>query len=907
MTVRNLEAMFHPGTVALIGASRRPNSVGSVLAVNLSSSGFGGRIFAVNPKYGDVAGVPCFADIDSLPEVPDLAVIATPADTVPALLDRLGRIGTRAAIVISAGNGHGNDNETSRWRQVLREKSKPSLLRILGPNCLGAMVPGHCLNASFGQLAPLTGNLAFVAQSGAVVTSVLDWATSREIGFSYLVSLGDMADVDFGDMLDYLAADAATRAILLYVESISNTRKFMSAARAAARIKPVIVVKSGRFAESARAAASHTGALAGEDAVYDAAFRRAGLLRVMDMEALFTAVETLSLARKLGGRRLAILTNGGGMGVLATDTLMEKQGQLATLSAKTRERLDALLPAAWSRTNPVDIIGDADGERYGKAMGVLLADKEIDAVFVMHCPTAVVSCSEAAAAVVDAVAKTAGSYRRPMVLTGWLGDGSAREARKLFRRNRIPTYSTPEYGVRGFMQMVRYQESQEMLLETVPAVSRRFVPDRVTARKIIDTAIVEGRAELTYEEAMALLTAYGIEVVPTCFAASPEEAAAVAATMGCPVAVKIVASGISHKSEVGGVALNLASPPSVREAAEKMARDTADGFPGTTVHGFALQPMVVRPHGRELIVGAFEDDQFGPVLLVGHGGTAVEVIRDKAVGLPPLNMNLAREMIGRTRVSRLLAGYRNVPPADMEAVALTLVKVSQLVCEMAEIKELDINPLLVDEHGVVGLDARLRIAPAQGEATSRLAIRPYPRELEESLTLPDGTELLLRPIRPEDEDGFQHIVASLPPEDIRMRFLHPMRSLPHELAARLTQIDYDREMALVLEGTGAKENFLYGGVRLIADPDNERAEFAILLRREMTGSGLGPLMMRRIIDYACSRDIGSIYGEVLSDNLPMLRLASVFGFTVKPLPDDPGLRLVELRLRPARQDSAGNR
>jgi len=908
MTVRNLQAMFHPKSVALIGAGKTPKSVGAVLATNLMSSGFGGTILAVNPKYSAVAGCQCFPDIESLPEVPDLAVIATPADTVPALIRKLGQAGTKAAIVISAGGGDGKSEQARRWRQLLRESARPYLLRILGPNCLGAMIPGHCLNASFGQIAPLTGNLAFVAQSGAVLTSVLDWATSREIGFSHFVSLGDMVDVDFGDMLDYLTADMATRAILLYVESITNTRKFMSAARAAARVKPVIVVKSGRFAESAQAAASHTGALAGVDAVYDAAFRRTGVLRVMDMESLFTAVETLALARKLTGRRLAILTNGGGMGVLATDTLMEKGGQLAQLAPDTIARLNEILPAAWSGTNPVDIIGDADGERYAAAMHVLLADKGIDGIFVMNCPTAITSCTEAASAVVEAIGKTTGSYRRPMVLAGWLGEGSVLEARRLFRRNRIPNYTTPEYGVRGFMQMIRYQESQEMLMESVADVSTRFTPDRETARKIIVQALEAGREWLSQQETQRLLDAYTIPVVLSTFASNPDEAAQQAAVIDGPVALKIVAPGITHKSDVGGVALNLNTPVIVHEVAESMRERLAARFPETTVLGFSVQPMVTRPNGRELIIGAFEDQQFGPVLLFGHGGTAVEVIRDKAIGLPPLNMNLAREMMSRTRVHRLLAGYRNIPPVDLESVALTLVKVSQLVCEMAEIKELDLNPLLADENGVIALDARLRVGPAAGPAAARLAIRPYPMELEEHLTLPDGTPLLLRPIRPEDENGFQEIVASLPPEDVRMRFLHPMHSLPHELAARLTQIDYDREMALVLEGTNTDgQPILYGGVRINADPDNEEAEFAILLRREMTGSGLGPLLMRRIIDYARDRGIGALYGDVLSENLPMLRLASAFGFTVNPFPGDPSLRLVELRLRPPRQDSVDNR
>lgn len=897
MTVRNLDALFRPASVALIGASRTPKTIGAVLAANLTQASFGGEIFYINPRYKTIGENRSYPDIDSLPATPDLAVIATPPDTVPAMVRELGARGTRAAVIITAGYGEGGNDKGRLWKTAILEAARPHLLRVVGPNCLGIMVPGHCLNASFGPTAPLTGNLAFVAQSGAVLTSVLDWATTREIGFSHFVSLGDMADVDFGDMLDYLAADGPTHAILLYIESITNARKFMSAARAAARVKPVIVVKAGRFRESAQAALSHTGALAGIDGVYDAAFRRAGVLRVMDMEALFNAVETLSMARPLAGDRLAILTNGGGVGVLATDTLIEKNGRLATLAPETISQLNQILPPTWSRTNPIDIIGDADGERYGKAMSILLEDKGIDAILVMNCPTAIASSTESAQAVIEAVAGKKNVFRRPMLLAGWLGDGSALESRRMFRKNRIPCYQSPSDAVRGFMQMVRYQHSQEMLMETVPDVPFRFAPDSATVQRIIARALAEGRHWLAGTEIEEVLHAYAIPVVRSILAATPDDAARAAATVAGPVVLKIRSPDITHKSDAGGVLLNLENPEEVRTGAAAMHARVKERYPEARIEGFTLQPMVRRAHARELILGAFEDTQFGPVLLFGHGGTAVEVIRDKALALPPLNVHLAREVMARTRIYRLLQEYRNIPAADLEAVALTLIKISQLICDIGEIKELDINPLLADENGVVALDARIRIAPAAAEPAERLAIRPYPRELEEQLTLPDGRELLLRPIRPEDETGFQEVFASLSPEEIRMRFLHPMNSMPHKLAARLTQIDYAREMALVLEGKEINgKTVLYGGVRISADPDNEEAEFAILLRREMTGSGLGPMLMRRIIDYARRRGIRSLHGEVLSDNTPMLRLAAAFGFRIKPVAGEPGLRLVELVL-----------
>ena len=897
MTVRNLDAIFKAGSLVLIGASPTPGSIGSVLVKNLKKSGFKGGVYYVNPKYREIAGQKCYQDLKSLPLYPELAVLATPPEVIPDMIAELAAGGTRGAIIITAGFEDQNGVRNQQWKQAILNAAQPHLMRVAGPNCLGVMVPGTGMNASFGQTVPLQGGLAFVAQSGAVLTSVLDWATSREIGFSHFVSLGDMLDVDFGDMLDYLAADGKTRAILMYIEAITHSRKFMSAARAAARIKPVIVVKSGRFAESARAAASHTGALAGIDGVYDAAFRRAGILRVMDMEALFTAVETLAVARPMRGDRLAILTNGGGVGVLATDTLIEKNGHLAELSVETIARLSEVLPPMWSHTNPVDIIGDADGERYHRAMSILIDDKSVDGILVLNCPTAITSSIEAARAVIDAIGDNKNIYRNPPILAAWMGDGSARESRTLLRRNHIPCYETPGDAVRGFMQMVRYQHSQEMLLQTVADSPENYIPDVEKARTVVKKCLDEGRNWLQEGEAKALLASYDIPVVASAYAATVDEAVAAAQAMGGRVVLKIISPDILHKSEVGGVALGLDSPEEVRFAATRMINRIVQLEPAARIEGFTIQQFVAGPYQRELIIGAFEDDQFGPVLLFGHGGTAVEVIRDKALTQPPLNMNLAREVIENTRVSKLLKAYRNVPAADIEAVALTLLKISQMVCDIAEIKELDINPLLANEKGVLAVDARIRIVPVPGPANSRLAILPYPRELEQELILPDGQKLLIRPVKPEDENGFITLFNKLSAREIHMRFLHPMKTLSHDLAARLTQIDYDREMALVLEGKdsdGGSE--LFGGVRISADPDNYEAEFAILLRGHMTGIGLGPMLLRKIIDYSRNKGIRRLFGEVLVENSQMLKLARALGFSVKPVPEDSGIRLVELEL-----------
>jgi len=892
VTIRNLEFLFKPKSIALIGASKKVDSVGYVLARNLMQAGFGGSIMLVNPKYQKIENTQVYPDIASLSAVPDLAVIATPPDTIPAIIDELGQLGTKAVVVITAGFGDGGETSGKVSKQALLEAAMPQLMRIAGPNCLGVLVPGVCLNASFSHLGAITGQLAFITQSGAIVTSLLDWAEARGIGFSHLVSLGDMIDVDFGDMLDYLANDIHTSAILLYIEAVTDTRKFMSAARAAARMKPVIVVKAGRHAEGARAAASHTGALAGSDAVYDAVFRRAGMLRVYSLEELFDAAETLASGCKPKGDRLAILTNGGGIGVLATDTLIDQGGLLAELSTETIKALDQVLPATWSRGNPIDIIGDAPGSRYADALEILSKDKGIDAVLVLNCPTAVISRSEAAQAVIDkSVGRLASS-----ILTCWVGDGSANKARSLFAQHRIPTYPTPEQAVRAFMYLVNYRRSQETLMETPPSVPEDFSPELAQARAPIEKALAEKQSWLTEPEAKAVLSAYGIPVVQTQTAKTPEQAAALAANIGGPVVLKILSLDISHKSDVGGVALDLAGPTAVRNSAVAMLDRIAKAQPEARIDGFSVQPMIQRPGAFELIVGIVNDAQFGPVVLFGQGGTAVEIIKDKSLGLPPLNMRLAWEMMSRTHIFQLLQGYRGLSAANLDAIALTLIRVAQLAIDMPEIVELDINPLLADEYGVVALDARIKVAKATGLATQRLAIRPYPKELEESIPLGDGRTLLLRPILPEDEPALQAAFATLTPEEIRLRFFVAMNTLSHMMAARFTQIDYDREMALILTEPGiAGRTPIHGVVRIIADPDNEKAEYAVIVHHNMTGMGLGVLLMRRIIDYTRNRGIKEIYGDVLRENHTMLKLCRALGFTESAVPDEPTIIRVMLK------------
>jgi acetyltransferase len=872
LTIRNLDRLLEPRSVVLVGASRTEGSVGAALVRNLAGGGFVGRLMAIHPEAGGDFGMPTYPDVASLPEAPDLAVIATPAGAVPGLVAELGARGTRAAVVISAGFADAASRRGGELQQALLHAARPHLLRVLGPNCIGLLVPRSGLNASFAPVTPKAGGIAFVAQSGAVATAVLAFAHARGIGFSCVASVGDMADVDFGDLLDWLALDPRTEAILLYVEALRNGRKFLSAARAAGRGKPVLVVKAGHSQAGAHAVRSHTGALAGTDAVYDAAFRRAGMLRVGQLEDLFDAVETLASVAPPAGDRLAIVTNGGGLGVLASDALADGGGRLAALAPATLARLAAALPAAWSGGNPVDLLGDAGPERYAAALAAVLEDPGVDAVLAIHCPTGVGAAAESARAVAEAAAAHPGVP----VLASW--PGAADASQRVFAERRVASYATPEQAVRAFLRLHAWRRNRELLMETPPSIPEHFAPDPARARAAARGALAAGREWLDAAEVAEVLAAYGIEAAPLHLAGSPAEAASIAAELGAPVALKVRSPDVLHKTDVGGVALDV-PPSAVAAEAEALLARVAAARPGARLEGLAVQPMVHRPGAFELIVGAATDPVFGPVILFGHGGTATELLGDRALALPPLNLCLARELIGRTRIGRLLAGWHGRPGADEDAVALTLIRVAQLVADVAEIGELDLNPLLADARGVLSLDARIRAAPWQGAPEARLAIRPYPKELEEPVSLEDGRKLLLRPIRPEDEPSLRRGFAKLTLEEIRLRFFVPLRGLSHGLAARLTQLDYDREMALVLTEPGAAGTTeIYGVVRLTADPDLERAEFALIVRHDMTGRGLGSLLLRRLVEYARARGIGELYGDVLQDNAPMLRLSRRLGF-----------------------------
>ena len=897
MSLYRLDRFFAPRSVAIVGATDRPHSMGQALMANMKRAGFSGPLYPVNPKHATVAGLTAFASLADVPAVPDLVVMATPGATIPGLVDEAARLGVPAAVVISALERQGYEAASGRLGQAVREKA----IRLVGPNCFGVIAPHGGVDASFSSRKTRPGSLAFVSQSGAIAAALLEWAEVRHIGFSGVVTLGDQLDVDTGDCLDYFAADYRTRAILVYIEAIKDVRKFMASARAAARSKPVIVLKSGRSSAAASAAKSHTGALAGADDVYAAAFARSGLVRVNDLDELIAAAETLSRYPSFVGDRLGMVTNGGGLGVLAVDALMDHGGKLAKLGPETTAKLDAAMPPTWSGGNPIDIIGDADSARYAAAMEAALDDRDIDAVLVMNCPTALLPSRDAAEAVANVVKsrRTRGGRMKP-VFTVWLGDQE--RATEIFAEAGLPSYPTESEAVRGFMHMVRYRRGQDALMETPENAEIVAPADLAVLRGELDAAVKANKRWLDPILVDRMLTAYGIPTVPIAAARTPQEAGDFAETFlkaGQAIAVKILSPDITHKSDVGGVRLGLATREAVEAAVAEMLARVAKQMPKARIDGVMVQPMVHRPGAIELIVGLADDPTFGSVMLFGRGGKAVELIKDRALALPPLDMRIARDMIARTRISRQMAGYRDVPPVDGAKVAEILVRLSQLAADLPQVAEIDINPLLADATGIVALDARIAVGAPKAKGLvrgghPRFAIRPYPKEWERDLVTESGFACKIRPVRPEDEQIFRTFFERVDPDDIRQRFFAPIKEFTHAFIARLTQIDYARSMVLVAIEPGSGD--LLGAVRLHADPDNENAEYAIFVRSDQQGRGLGLSLMKLIIDYGRRQGTARIYGQVLAENVRMLALARELGFTVGPDPDDTALQKVVLEL-----------
>ena len=895
MTIRNLHHAADPSSVAVIGGSDREGSVGRVVMQNLLAGGFAGDVWAVNPKYDEVAGRRCFHTAKELPEAPELAVIVTPPETVPGLVRELGEKGTRAAVVITAGLTQANG-----LRQAMLDAARPFLFRIIGPNTLGLMVPPQRLNASFAHLSPNPGGLALLSQSGAIAGSLVDWAAEKGIGFSHLISLGDMADVDVGDYLDLLAGDGHTRAILLYLETIPNPRKFMSAARAASRLKPVIAIKAGKHELAAKAAATHTGALSGADRAADAALRRAGVLRVGGLSELFDAAETLARFRPLERARVSIVTNGGGAGVLAVDQLMDCRGELAELSPETLAALDERLPATWSRANPVDIIGDAPPERYGAAIEVLAGDPGTDAILVINCPTGLASSSDAARALAG-LAKSGMVNGKPL-LACWLGEATAREARQILQRAGVASYETPSDAATAVSYLSDWNRAQKALMRA-PSSSggEEIAGKRGEVEAIFRIAAAEGRRMLTEPEAKAAIAAYGIPVPETLVARTPDEAGELAELLlrqSNRLVVKLLSRVITHKSDVGGVVLGLGTAEAARQAARAIEERVARLNVANAIDGFAVQPMVERKHAEELILGVSRDPIFGPIILFGAGGVAVETVNDTAVALPPLDNVLAGDLIEQTRIGKLLAGYRDRLPADRLRIVRALNGLSQMVVDFPCISAIDINPLLANPEGVIALDARIEIDTDRvGEAGPNrdLAIRPYPSGWEKEIVADGRNAYHIRPIRPADVDLYPDFLAKISPDDVRLRLLAPRKSYTTDMLLRLTQLDYDREIAFVALSRQSGE--LAGVGRLMSDPDHEVAEFALLVRTDLQGQGLGWTLLKQLIDYGKADGLGRIEGVILSENRKMLEMSRDFGFELGLHPEESGAMIARLDLR----------
>jgi len=892
VTIRNLEFAVRPRSLAVFGASARKGSVGRIVMENIVAGGFEGDIWPVNPKYDEVAGLRCYHAATELPAAPDLGVIVTPPATVPGIVADLGARGCRAAVVITAGLTRENG-----LRQAMLDAAKPYLFRIIGPNTVGLMVPPARLNAGFAHMVAAPGNIALLSQSGAIATSLIDWAADNGVGFSHIVSLGDMADVDVGDWLDLLAGDAKARAIVMYLETVTNPRKFMSAARAAARIKPVIAVKAGRHKAAAKAAATHTGALSGADRVIDAALSRAGILRVEGLAELFDAAEITARFPPLENARIGIVTNGGGAGVLAVDQLVEGPGTLAELTPTTIERLDAALPPTWSHANPVDIIGDAPPDRYRAAVEAVAVDPGVDAVMALNCPTGLASPADAASAVAGLADR--GRIGGKPVLTSWLGEHTAREARGILQDAGIPSFTTPSDAARAISYLADWSRAQKALTRVPSSRSEDVAGDRDAVLAIFRRTAVEGRRMLTEPEAKSAVAAYGIPVPETIVARSPTEARRAAAKLlrtSEKVVVKLLSKAISHKSDVGGVVLDIGTADRAGEAAHAIEDRVRRRAPEADIEGFAVQPMVVRRRAQELILGMSRDPIFGPVILFGAGGVAVEVMDDTAVALPPLDDVLAGDLIERTRIGRLLAGFRDREPADRRAIASALNGLSQMIVDFPCIVSVDINPLLADAEGVIALDARIEIDPdvvEEQRPNPALAIRPYPAEWEKEFS-GGGANYRIRPIKPADIALYPDFLAKVSPGDVRLRFLAPRKGFSDEMLKRLTQLDYDRDIAFVaLAEDGGK---LAGVGRLSCDPDRTRGEYALLVRTDLQGHGIGWQLLQQILAYARAEKISRIEGIVLEENMAMLKMCREFDFTVAHHPDEPGAMLVALDL-----------
>ena len=887
----HIQVMFNPETVALIGATEKEGAVGRTILENLLRSKER-KIFPINPHREKVLDVESYPSITSVPEHVNLAVVATPARSVPEVVEECGRAGVEGVLIISAGFkeigevGKRLENEVDRIR-------KKYGMRILGPNCVGFIRPPLGLNATFLKGQPPPGDIAFISQSGALGGAILDWAVTAGIGFSMFASLGSMIDVDFGDMIDFLGDDEATKSILIYMEGVGNARKFMSAARGFARRKPIIILKPGRFAESARAAHSHTGAMAGDDAVYEAAFRRAGILRVREIAELFDAAQVLDSKKLPAGPRLAIVTAAGGPGVMATDALIDLGGELAKLSDESMKQLNAFLPSYWSKGNPIDVLGGATVDRFTKPLTICLSDRMVDGVLVIYVPMDSAPSTQVAQAVADVARNT----WKPIIAT-WMGAKDVEEGRHIFVENNIPTYETPEEAVRTYVNMCRYKRHLDQLYETPAELPSHKAPSKGHLKELLRMALTEGRTLLNEEESKDFLKTYGIPVTMPQLAQGPEEAVSIAEKMGYPVVIKVVSPDISHKSDVGGVIIEIGSSAALKEAYEKLMQRIKKRAPEAAIAGVAVEKMIT-DIDYELILGAKKDKDFGSVILFGMGGTTAEFIKDFSIGLPPLNQTLAKMLMQDTKVYKMLQGYRGKPAADLEELEEILVNFSNLIVDFPEIAELDVNPLAISNGRASALDARIVIDRDYGAAGQspypHLVITPYPTKYITSWQLSEGTEVLLRPIRPEDEPAEHEMLSSLSEETVRTRFFSTIKDISHEWLILFCNIDYDRHMAIVAEVQENGKKKMIGVARLMMNPDLTSGELAVLVHDRFQGKGLGHKFVEVLIDIAREKGLEDIRAEVLTDNKRMLTVLKRLGFKTHWLPGGTSKAVLNLK------------
>jgi len=876
MPTKGLDKIFSPQTIAVIGASNKKDSVGYSIMANLIGHGFSGTVYPVNPKRDSVQGVHAYKSVKDIPRKIDLAIIITPAKTVPSVVEECGQVGVKGVIIISAGFKEAGEEGKKREERVKQIANKYGI-RVIGPNCLGVINPRFKLNASFAIKMPEEGSIAFISQSGAFCSSIIDWAGERGIGFSYFVSIGSMLDVDYGDLIDYFGRDAKTKSIVIYMESVSNAKKFMSAASGFARQKPIIVIKSGRFEEGRKAVVSHTGAIAGGDDVYTSAFKRAGVVRVTEVDELFDIAEKLPKGPLPKGPKIAIVTNAGGPGVMATDKIIEAKGELAEIPKDLIERLDAKLPTSWSRSNPLDVLGDAGSDRYTDTLKECVKEKTIDSIVVIFTPQAGTDPTETA----EAVAKILSSNSKPATAC-WMGGESVSEGRKVLREAGIPMYSTPEKAVMPLISEYNYIRNLELLHETPEELVSEIIPNREKLNSIIDNAYSEGNLVLSERESKEFMSEYGINTNPVVLAKTKEEASKASEEMGYPVVLKIESPDITHKTDADGVMLSIYNKEEVEKAFDRIIENAKKYDSRAKITGIVVMPMVL-DRGFELLLGSKRDEVFGQVIVFGAGGTLVEVLRDKSIGLPPLNQTLARRIMEEIRGYTLLKnGSRDRPPANLTELEETLIRFSQLIIDHPEITEIDINPLLACSDKVIALDARIVLDENRGTKNyEHLSLTPYPREYIEDITLRDGETVHVRPIRPEDEPKVKELFESLSEQTMHYRFFHSIKDITHEMLVRYCHNDYDREIALVAEHEGK----LVGMSRLMFDPGESSAEFSVVVTDSWQNKGLGSKLVKKIIDVAKTKQLEKVYATVIRENFAMKHLAEKLEFSVEQSDD----------------------